>query len=197
MQLRYPLTRYIYRPISVPTATALLRTKVTPTQVTYVSALLSFGGGVAFGFRIYILGALLTLAGSITDCVDGDLARLSGKSSPSGSYLDHVFDRWTDAALILGLTFADLDRYAALGLFALVGTFMTSYARTKGQVVGTDPDVGVAGRDARMLLLVIAGLLQYAFDGAIFVALGVIAVLGVVTAIQRMAWAIRDIDAKA
>jgi len=194
--MRYPLTRYIYRPISVPAASLLVGTRITPTHVTYFSALLSFGGGIAFGFELYLLGALLTLAGSIADCVDGDLARLSKTASPSGSYLDHVFDRWTDAALILGLTFADLDRYAALGLFALVGTFMTSYARTKGQVVGVDPDIGVAGRDARMLLLVVAAILQYFFDPSIAVALGVVAVLGIITAIQRMAFAIREIDAR-
>ena len=194
--MKYPLTRYIYRPISVPTASMLVGTRITPTHVTYVSALLSFGGGIAFGFKAYLVGALLTLAGSITDCVDGDLARLSKTTSPSGSYLDHVFDRWTDAALILGLTFADLDRYAALGLFALVGTFMTSYARTKGQVVGTDPEVGVAGRDARMLLLVIAAVSQYFFEWSIAAALGVVAVLGIITAVQRMAYAIKQLDAR-
>lgn len=193
--MKYPLTRYIYRPISVPTASALVGTRVTPTHVTYVSAALSFGGGVAFGFRLYLLGAILTLAGSITDCVDGDLARLSKTSSPSGSYLDHVFDRWTDAALILGLTFSDLDRYAALGLFALVGTFMTSYARTKGQVVGTDPEQGV-GRDARMLLLVVAAIMQYFFGWSITVALAMVAALGMITAVQRMIFAIKELDAR-
>ncbi len=196
LELKYPLTRYVYRPISVPLAGMLARTRVTPTHVTYISALLSFGGGVAFGLREYVLGALLTLLGSITDCVDGDLARVSGDSSPSGSYLDHVFDRWTDAALILGLTFSDLDRYAAVGLLALVGTFMTSYARTKGQVVGVDPEVGLAGRDARMLLLVAAALLYQIVDQAIIGALMIVTVLGILTAVQRMAWAIRELDGR-
>ncbi|MDP9067480.1 MAG: CDP-alcohol phosphatidyltransferase family protein [Actinomycetota bacterium] len=190
------MTRYVYRPISVPVAGMLARTRVSPTHVTYISALLSFGGGAAFGLREYTLGALLTLLGSITDCVDGDLARLSGDSSPSGSYLDHVFDRWTDAALILGLTFSDLDRYAAVGLLALVGTFMTSYARTKGQVVGVDPEVGLAGRDARMLLLVAAALLHQLVDQAIIAALMIVAALGILTAVQRMAWAIRELDGR-
>jgi phosphatidylglycerophosphate synthase len=192
--MRYPVTTHVYRPISMPAAHLLARTRLTPTHVTYVSAFLSFGGGIAFGLRLYAMGAALTLLGSITDCIDGDLARVTGRSSPSGSYLDHVFDRWTDAALILGLTFGDLDGYAAAGLVALVGTFMTSYARTKGQVVGCDPDVGVAGRDARMLLLVCAALLQYGFDDSILYALWAVAALGLITAVQRMAFAIRVID---
>ena len=190
MELRYPLTRYVYRPVSLPVAQVLARTPVTPTHVTYVSAGLSFGGGAAFAMRMYVLGAVLTLLGSITDCVDGDLARASGRTSPSGSYLDHVFDRWTDAALILGLMFSDLDTFATAGIFALLGTFMTSYTRTKAQAVGTDCEVGIAGRDARMLILVVAGL-----TGLIHVGLWTVAALGLITAVHRMAWTIRKLDA--
>ena len=191
MELRYPLTRYVYRPVSVPLANLLARTPITPTHVTYASAALSFGGGAAFAMRMYLLGALLTLLGSITDCIDGDLARASGRTSPSGSYLDHVFDRWTDAALILGLTFSNLDDLATAGFIALLGTFMTSYTRTKAQAVGTDCEVGIAGRDARMLILVVAGVTGYIEAG-----LWTVAVLGLVTAVHRMAWTIRNLDAK-
>lgn len=192
MELHYPLTHYVYRPLSVPVAGVLSRTKITPTHVTYFSAALSFGGGIAFGFRAFAIGALLTLLGSITDCVDGDLARISGSTSRSGSYLDHVFDRWTDAALIVGLAFSDLSQLAGIGFAALIGTFMTSYARTKAQAVGTDCEVGIAGRDARMLILVVAALF-----GLVFAGLAVVAVLGLITAIHRMAWTIRKLDADA
>ena len=192
MELRYPLTRYVYRPVSVPIASLLAKTGITPLHVTLVSAALSFGGGIAFGLRAFLLGAVLTLLGSITDCVDGDLARALGQTSKSGSYLDHVLDRWTDAALVIGLTFSDLPELASVGLFALLGTFMTSYARTKAQAVGTDSDVGLGSRDARMFILVVAALIGQAFIG-----LAVIAVLGVLTAIYRMVWTIRRLDADA
>ena len=189
MVVRYPLTRFVYRPVSLPIATALKNTRLTPTHVTYISAALSFGGGIAFGFRAYLLGALLTLLGSITDCVDGDLARVTGQTSRSGAYLDHVFDRWTDAALIVGLTFSSLEALAPIGIAALVGTFMTSYTRTKAQAVGTDCDVGIGGRDARMLVLVVTG----AF-GFVFVGLAIVAALSLITAVHRMAWTIRHLE---
>ena len=192
MELRYPLTRYVYRPLSVPVASLLARTRITPTHVTYVSAAFSFAGGAAFAARLYVLGAVLTLVGSISDCVDGDLARASGRSSKAGSYLDHVLDRWTDAALIIGLTFSDLPNFAGVGIFALVGTFMTSYARTKAQAVGTDCEVGPASRDARMLVLVIAGLSGFILEGLV-----IVAAVGVGTALYRMLWTIRKLDADA
>jgi CDP-diacylglycerol--glycerol-3-phosphate 3-phosphatidyltransferase len=190
VQAGYPLTRLVYRPISERVAALLLPTRLTPTHVTLVSAALSIGGGVAFGFRQYVLGAVLTLLGSLTDCVDGDLARLGGTQSKSGSYLDHVFDRWTDAALVIGLTASDPDALVPLGFAALLGSFMTSYTRTKAQAVGTDVEIGIAGRDARMMILVVAGLLQLAAAG-----LAVVAVLGLVTAVHRMVWVIRRLDA--
>jgi CDP-diacylglycerol---glycerol-3-phosphate 3-phosphatidyltransferase len=189
MDVRYPLTRFVYRPISVPIAGVLKRTFLTPTHVTFISAALSFGGAAAFGFRAFLLGALLTLLGSITDCVDGDLARLSGSSSKAGAYLDHVFDRWTDAALIIGLTFTSIEDLAPIGFAALVGTFMTSYARTKAQAVGMDCEVGFGGRDARMLVLVVTGALGY-----VFVGLAIVAALGLITAVHRMVWTIRRLD---
>jgi phosphatidylglycerophosphate synthase len=192
MDVRYPLTRFVYRPMSVPIASALKNTPLTPTHVTFVSAALSFGGGIAFGFRAYLLGAILTLLGSITDCVDGDLARISGTTSKSGAYLDHVFDRWTDAALIVGLTFSSLEELAPVGIAALVGTFMTSYTRTKAQAVGTDCEVGIGGRDARMLVLVVTGALGYVFAG-----LAIVAAMSLITAVHRMAWTIRYLDRSA
>ena len=192
MEIGYALTRYVYRPLSVPVASVLVRTPVTPNQVTYASAALSFGGGVAFARRAFVPGALLTMLGSLTDCVDGDLARISGRASKSGSYLDHVFDRWTDAALIVGLTYSDLSELAPVGIAALVGTFMTSYTRTKAQALGTDCTVGIAGRDTRMLILVVAGLFGRASTG-----LAAVAVLGLGTAVHRMYWTIRHLDARA
>jgi phosphatidylglycerophosphate synthase len=192
MQAGYPLTRLVYRRLSGNVAARLLPTRLTPTHVTYFSAALSLGGGVAFGFRQFLLGAALTLLGSLTDCVDGDLARLAGKQSKAGAYLDHVFDRWTDAALVLGLTFSDLETLAPVGMAALVGSFMTSYTRTKAQAVGTDCEVGVGGRDARMLVLVVAGV-----AGPPMAGLAIVAALGLFTAVHRMAWTIRHLDAHA
>lgn len=192
MELGYALTRYVYRPVSVPAASLLAQTRVTPNQVTYASAGLSFAGGAAFARNAFVLGAILTLLGSVTDCVDGDLARMTDRASKAGSYLDHVFDRWTDAALVVGLTFSDSSELAAIGFAALVGTFMTSYTRTNAQAVGTDCQVGIGGRDTRMLILVVAALFGQAFLG-----LAVVAVLGLITAVHRMVWTVRHLQAQA
>jgi archaetidylinositol phosphate synthase len=181
IDLNYPLTRYVLRPVSVPVARAIARTPFTPAQVSWASAVFTGAAGVAFGFSEYVLGALLTLAGSITDCVDGDLARLTGRTSRAGALLDSVLDRWTDAALIIGLAFSDLDSYAPVAFFALAGAFLVSYTRARAQSLGTDCPEGIATREVRMVLLVVAALFGQPLAG-----LWLVAGLSGITAVHRL-----------
>lgn len=178
--INYPVTRYLYRPVSTRAAKALERTPVTPGHVTLVSALLSSGGAVAFGARSYWLGAILSLLGIITDCVDGDLSRLTGRSSTVGAFLDSVMDRWTDAAMIVGLAYANPEHWTVAGV-ALTASLLTSYTRARAQSLGVDCPDGIGGRDTRVLVLVIA-----APAGLIELGLWTVAVTGVVTAVHRM-----------
>lgn len=188
VDLNYPLTRYVYRPLSRPLASLLARTFVTPIQLTWASAVFAAGGGVAFGFEMYLLGVGLALVGQIADCADGDLARLTERSSRTGAFLDSVLDRWTDAALIVGLGFSDPERYGAAAAFALIGSFLTSYARARAQSLGADCPEGIATRDVRMLVVMVAALFDF-----ILVGLWIVAISGFITSIQRMVWAMRDL----
>jgi archaetidylinositol phosphate synthase len=187
LDFNYPLTRHLYRPVSRPLAGVLARTFVTPIQLTWLSAVLTAAGGVAFGFGEYLLGVLLALVGQVADCADGDLARITERSSRTGAFLDSVLDRWTDAALIVGLGFS-ADRYGTAAALALIGSFLTSYARARAQSLGADCPEGIATRDVRMLIVMAAALTDLIVQG-----LWTIAVLGFVTSIQRMVWAMRDL----
>lgn len=177
--MSYPVSRYLYRPLSTRAAKVLEGTPVTPGHVTLVSALMSSGGAVAFGYRSYWLGAVLSLLGIITDCVDGDLSRLTGRSSTVGAFLDSVMDRWTDAAMIVGLAIANPQHWTLAGV-ALTASLLTSYTRARAQSLGVDCPDGIGGRDTRVLLLVIA-----APAGLIELGLWAVAVTGVVTAVHR------------
>jgi phosphatidylglycerophosphate synthase len=183
------VTRYLYRPLSLRAANLLAPTFVTPIQMTWVSALLFVAGAIAFGLGSYILGALLTLIGEIVDCIDGDLARITGRTSRWGAFLDSVLDRWTDAALILGLAYSDMDSLGVAAGFALTASFLVSYTRARAQSLGVDCPDGIGARDARVLVLVIAALLNFVLIGLI-----TIIVLGVITSIHRMIVAGREME---
>jgi phosphatidylglycerophosphate synthase len=132
---------------------------------------------------------VLTLIGQIADCADGDLARVTKRTSRTGAFLDSVLDRWTDAALIVGLGFSNPQRYGTAAALALIGSFLTSYARARAQSLGADCPEGIATRDVRMLILMVVAL----FD-LILIGLWTVAVAGFITSIHRMIWAMRDLD---
>ncbi|MDR1406584.1 MAG: CDP-alcohol phosphatidyltransferase family protein [Tannerella sp.] len=84
---------YFYRPIGFQIARALRNTHITPNMITVLSIFVGVGTGVLFYFDSLILsltGILLLVFANILDCVDGQLARLTGVKSEIGRILDGV-----------------------------------------------------------------------------------------------------------
>lgn len=72
----------------------------SPNQITLFRLFLSLLIGVLFLHGFALLGALGFLLWYFLDCIDGKLARLSGRSSLFGNWLDRTTDR-VGVALIL------------------------------------------------------------------------------------------------
>ena len=104
------------------------------------------------------VGGLVALAGAIFDMLDGRVARLRGRETRFGAYLDSTMDRYSDMLLYLGL----MILYARLGetlLMVLVwvaafGSFMTSYARARAESLIPQCRVGLMERPERVVLLI-------------------------------------------
>lgn len=80
----------------------LARTGLSPNSITVLAFIIGIGAAVALGFgQIFLSLALLWLSG-LLDVLDGTVARLTGKSSKIGAYLDLIFDRVVESAMILG-----------------------------------------------------------------------------------------------
>ncbi|GAA2451838.1 hypothetical protein GCM10010191_82630 [Actinomadura vinacea] len=79
---------------------------VTPNAVTVASVALAllaamwFSGGTRAGM---VTGAVLLYAAFVLDCVDGQLARFTGRLTPLGGWLDAVSDRVKEYAVYAGL----------------------------------------------------------------------------------------------
>lgn len=90
-------SRYVNRPLGRRLAAAAYRLGLTPNQVTVVSAVFSFAGVAAVAavppswpLAVGVYAALVL--GFALDSADGQLARLRGRSSPAGEWLDHTVD---------------------------------------------------------------------------------------------------------
>ncbi len=85
------LDRVFYRPIGYRIALLLSRTSVTPNVITIISIFIGvFAGMLLYPPHIWInlFGFVLLVFANILDCVDGQLARLTGIKSKVGRILD-------------------------------------------------------------------------------------------------------------
>jgi hypothetical protein len=84
---------YFYRPIGFQIARILRNTGITPNMITILSIFVGAGTGVMFYFDSLIFsltGILLLVFANILDCVDGQLARMTGVKSEIGRILDGI-----------------------------------------------------------------------------------------------------------
>lgn len=150
-----------------PTAQRLR--KVNPDHLTAIALALSLLAGIVLylsseeGYEYFLLLAagIIALSG-LLDALDGKVAKIAGKASKRGDFLDHVADRYADIFIMAGVI---LSAYCGwiIGIFALTGVFMTSYLGTQAQAVGVRRDYGgVLGRADRLALLIIIPIAQYA-----------------------------------
>lgn len=165
-----------------PVNIVLHRLRVSPDHLTFAGIV--FGGlaGLAFARgRLVLAGIFLILAG-VSDMLDGSLARANGETSPFGSYIDSVADRFTEALIFTGIAWQVRGTLELLVVFAaLAGSFLVSYAKTRAEALGVGCEVGLMERPERIIVLVAGALL-----GQLAPALWVLAVLTMVTAAQRV-----------
>ena len=103
-----------------------------------------------------------SIATSNFDAVDGRVARLSGKISRRGDFLDHVLDRYADVVMI-GAVAVSMWCNPYIGILALLGVLLTSYMGTQAQAVGAGRLYrGLLGRADRVVLMSVIPLIQWA-----------------------------------
>ena len=174
---------------------------VSPNVLTIVGlalngvacALFALSGGKDYARPDLLrLGGVVTLAAAVFDMLDGRVARLRGRESSFGAYLDSTMDRYSEMVLYMGLLvlYARVDRTPLMVLcwVAAFGSFMTSYARARAESLIPRCPVGVVERPERIVLLVLGALTNH-----MIAVLWVIAVLSNLTALQRVVYTLREL----
>lgn len=130
-------TRYVNRPLGRIAAAAAYVMRLTPNQVTLISAVISFVAIYALAAfePSWALGFAITAGlgfGYVLDSADGQLARLRGGGSPAGEWLDHVVDAARLPALHLAVLIAlfRFDDGVSLGILLIpTGYLLVSVVR--------------------------------------------------------------------
>jgi CDP-diacylglycerol--glycerol-3-phosphate 3-phosphatidyltransferase len=163
----------------------LYRAGFRPWQLTALSLATNVGiGAMLLSGDRFVPGLLLIVAG-LFDIFDGGLARLRGEASRSGAFLDSVLDRVSDM-ILFGTLFWSLAGKgarlpAALALVTLIVSMLVSHIRAEAEALGLTLTEGMFQRLERYVLLIF-GLIV---PGALTPVLGILAVMGSLTVVQR------------
>ena len=121
------IDRMFYRPIGFRIARLLRNTGITPNMITILSIFVGAGAGLMFyhpGLDYAVYGILFLVSANILDCVDGQLARLTGIKSEIGRILDGVAgDIWFTCiyvafALRLGNVYGHTEWFIAIAFLS-------------------------------------------------------------------------------
>lgn len=189
--------------ILTPIARLLLRSGVSPDAITFIGTIGVAAAALAFFPRgEFLAGTLVIVVFVFSDTLDGAMARLSGRSSAWGAFLDSTLDRIGDACIFGGLLwwFVADEQYVLGGvtMVCLIGGMVVSYAKARAEGLGMTANVGIAERSERLVtVLAVTGLAGFGVPYVQAVGLWILAVATVITVGQRMLTVRRQADAMA
>lgn len=108
-EMQDALNHYIYHPLAWQLARVLAPTPLTPNMVSVFGGLLVVAAGLVYwsttGPWCALVGMALHLSWHVVDGADGDLARITGKTSPLGELVDGICDYVSHIVLYVLLAF--------------------------------------------------------------------------------------------
>lgn len=178
-----------HRIILKPLAEFLAKMGIHPNFITLFSFLITSSGVIWILLKKPLIAFIWFLLSAPLDAVDGYVARISGKVSRFGAFLDSTLDRITDSLLFLSLIFVfgeDPFSFFFLSL-SLVSAYLISYMRARVEGLGENLMEGLMSRYPRFVGFLIL-LLVWGIFGEIWFKflLPVYSILLVITVFQRL-----------
>lgn len=138
----------------------IILTGITPNSLTFAGFIVCLTASLSFILRMPRLAGILILLSGGFDLLDGIVARTTGKATKFGAFLDSVLDRYSDAALFIGIGIFLSDNPVNILILSLtfIGTFLISYVRARAEGLGFTCNIGLMERPERIILLAVGGI---------------------------------------
>ena len=149
----------------------LIDSPVTPNHLTFVRFVVGMAGAVMFGLGDHpVAAAVLVILSNFLDHTDGELARMSGKTSRFGHYFDLASDALVTVGMFvgIGIGLVGLTQYAVWALFAFTLT-LPGIVGFVGLANGSIPSIPV-GTLVAFVVFFLLGYFVYAGLYAAFAA---------------------------
>ena len=181
-----PLLDGLVRALAHVSADVLTMTGLALTGVA--SAFFAASGGLGYASPALLrLGGVIALVAAVFDMLDGRVARIRGRGTKFGAFLDSTMDRYSDMLLFMGLLilYARLERTGLMVLVwvAAFGSYKTTNARARAESQIPRCPVGLKERPERIVLIIAGALLN-----KMVAVLWIVAVLSNITAVQRIVY---------
>ena len=131
-----PISRHINRPISTALSRRLVNTPLTPNQISVGNlaiSLVSAALAALGGYLPFLLSGILFQIASVLDGTDGEIAKLTFRTSRRGEWIDTVCDQVSYFAFLVGLVVGVYrsqlpDFYFLAGILGLVSASLSMMA---------------------------------------------------------------------
>ncbi len=138
---------------------------INPNVLTVIGVAINVGSGLLFGYGKFFWAGIVLIIANLFDMLDGQVARLSGRVTRFGGFLDSSLDRLSDMVVFVGLMVfyaRDTQFHSTLNVFlagaGLMGSVMVSYASARAESLIPKCDVGFLRRPERVVLFIIGAL---------------------------------------
>jgi len=153
----------------------LSRMSINPNLLTVIGVSINVLCGLMFAFGHFFWAGIILIVANVFDMLDGSVARLTGRVTRFGGFLDSSLDRLSDMAVFVGLLIfyaRDTEFHSTLYVFlagaAMVGSVLVSYASARAESLIPKCDVGFLRRPERVVLLIIGALSTHPGSGSHF-----------------------------
>ncbi|HEV2761565.1 MAG TPA: CDP-alcohol phosphatidyltransferase family protein [Pyrinomonadaceae bacterium] len=154
---------------------SLARGRINPNVLTVIGVSINVLSGLLFGLGHFFWAGVVLLIANLFDMLDGQVARLTGRVTRFGGFLDSSLDRLSDMVVFVGLMVfyaRDTEYHSTLYVFlagaALMGSVLVSYTSARAESIIPKCDVGFLRRPERVVLLIIGGLSTHPGSESLF-----------------------------
>jgi archaetidylinositol phosphate synthase len=128
---------------------------------------------------------MVLLIAGFFDMVDGSVARITGKTTKKGAFLDSSFDKIAETAIFLGIAVGGLAN-PSWAMLALALSLLVSYTRARAESLGVElKGIGIGERAERLLIVAIVGMVPH--QDALNWAMILVSIVAGITLGQRIA----------
>src|ERR1700677_4284146 len=172
----------------------LVESRLTPNAISLTGFALNLLAAALVWERLFFLGGVAFVVGSVMDTLDGRYSRMSGKGTPFGAFLDSTLDRVEEGIVLTAVAVSFARQHNELAVAAVVvavlASLTVSYTRARAEALGIECKVGIATRAVRVVILSIGLVFARGASLGSFEllqpAVYVLAALSVITVAQRI-----------